>query len=136
MGRSDDTTETLRRAPLKSAGGGGTVGGMETRVKALEDDVKRILQDTAEIKGLLRAAPSAADFGELRGRVNALPSASDFGDLKGRVNALPTAADFADLKGRVDALPTTARIASIMTIVGAAMTVALKWSELAALFAR
>jgi hypothetical protein len=47
---------------------------MEKRVKALEDDMKRVLQDTAEIKCMLRAAPSAIEFGELKGRVNSLPT--------------------------------------------------------------
>ncbi|MBY5750775.1 hypothetical protein [Rhizobium leguminosarum] len=47
---------------------------MEARVKSLEDDMKKLLQDTAEIKGMLRAAPSAVDFGELKGRVNSLPT--------------------------------------------------------------
>jgi hypothetical protein len=59
---------------LHSGGGGGTFDGMEARVKALEDDMKKILQDTAEIKGMLRSAPSAIEFGELKGRVNSLPT--------------------------------------------------------------
>ncbi|MCW0014872.1 hypothetical protein [Rhizobium sp. BT-226] len=62
------------KRPLHSGGGGGTFEGMEARVKALEDDMKKILQDTAEIKGMLRAAPSAVEFGELKGRVNSLPT--------------------------------------------------------------
>ncbi len=61
---------------LKSGGGGGTFDGMETRVKSLEEDMKKLLQDTAEIKGMLRAAPSAIEFGELKGRVNSLPTTS------------------------------------------------------------
>lgn len=61
-------------AALKEGDGGGTFNAMEQRVKALEDDMKRILQDTAEIKGMLRAAPSAIEFGELKGRVNSLPT--------------------------------------------------------------
>lgn len=59
---------------LKGGDGGGTFDAMEQRVKVLEDDMKRILQDTAEIKGMLRAAPSAIEFGELKGRVNSLPT--------------------------------------------------------------
>ncbi len=59
---------------LKDSDGGGTFDAMEQRVKALEDDMKRVLQDTAEIKGMLRAAPSAIEFGELKGRVNSLPT--------------------------------------------------------------
>ncbi|MBB3944678.1 hypothetical protein GGQ73_000603 [Rhizobium skierniewicense] len=59
---------------LKSGGGGGTFDGMEPRVRALEDDMKRLLQDTAEIKGMLRSAPSAVAFGELKGRVDSLPT--------------------------------------------------------------
>lgn len=61
-------------AALKDSDGGGTFDAMEQRVKALEDDMKRVLQDTAEIKGMLRAAPSAIEFGELKGRVNSLPT--------------------------------------------------------------
>lgn len=67
-----------RRVPmataLKDRDGGGTFDAMEQRVKAVEDDMKRVLQDTAEIKGMLRAAPSAIEFGELKGRVNSLPT--------------------------------------------------------------
>ncbi|MFN7091329.1 MAG: hypothetical protein ACK4P4_12315 [Allorhizobium sp.] len=59
---------------MKDSDGGGTFGAMEHRVKALEDDMKRVLQDTAEIKGMLRAAPSAIEFGELKGRVDSLPT--------------------------------------------------------------
>ncbi len=59
---------------LKSGGGGGTFDGMEARVKSLEDDMKKLLQDTAEIKGMLRAAPSAIEFGEMKGRLNSLPT--------------------------------------------------------------
>lgn len=66
---------------LKGGGGSGTFDGMEARVKALEDDMKKILQDTAEIKGMLRAAPSAVDFGELKGRVNSLPTTAKVGTL-------------------------------------------------------
>lgn len=51
-----------------------TNDGMERRLIALEDDMKKLLQDTAEIKGMLRAAPSAVEFGELKGRVNSLPT--------------------------------------------------------------
>lgn len=61
-------------AALKEGEVGGTFNAMEQRVKALEDDMKRVLQDTAEIKGMLRAAPSAIEFGELKGRVNSLPT--------------------------------------------------------------
>ncbi|MGV2128100.1 hypothetical protein ACQZ4Q_01395 [Agrobacterium vitis] len=68
---------------LKSGDGGGTFDGMEARVKALEDDMKKILQDTAEIKGLLRGAPTAVDFGELKGRVNSLPTTPTIAGLFG-----------------------------------------------------
>ncbi len=47
---------------------------MEWKLGALEDDMKRVLQNTAEIKGMLRAAPSAIEFSELKGRVNSLPT--------------------------------------------------------------
>lgn len=59
---------------LQQSNWSGTIDAMEQRVKALEDDMKRVLQDTAEIKGMLRAAPSAIEFGELKGRVNSLPT--------------------------------------------------------------
>ncbi|THV21444.1 hypothetical protein [Peteryoungia ipomoeae] len=69
-----------RRVPspdaLKDSDGNGTFDAMEQRVNALEDDMKRLLQDTAEIKGMLRAAPTAIEFGELKGRVNSLPTMS------------------------------------------------------------
>lgn len=66
---------------LKGGDGGGTFDGMEARVKSLEDDMKKILQDTAEIKGMLRAAPSAVEFGELKGRVNSLPTMAKAGTM-------------------------------------------------------
>lgn len=69
---SKQQIEELRT--LKSGGGGGTFDDMEARVKSLEDDMKKILQHTAEIKGMLRSAPSAIEFGELKGRVNSLPT--------------------------------------------------------------
>jgi hypothetical protein len=50
-------------AALKEGDGGGTFDAMEQRVKVLD-----------EIKGMLRAAPSAIEFGELKGRVNSLPT--------------------------------------------------------------
>ncbi|MGC4389586.1 hypothetical protein [Rhizobiales bacterium] len=66
---------------LKSGGGGGTFDGMETRVKSLEDDMKEIkgdlktlLKDVAEMKGMLRSMPSAESFGHLKGRVDSLPT--------------------------------------------------------------
>lgn len=73
---------------LKSGGGGGTFDGMEARVKSLEDDMKKILQDTAEIKGMLRSAPSAVEFGELKGRVNCLPTMAKAGTMLGIATAL------------------------------------------------
>lgn len=59
---------------MKDSDGRGTFEAMEKRFKALEDDMKRVLQDTAEIKDMLRAASSAIEFGELKGRVNSLPT--------------------------------------------------------------
>jgi len=73
MGSVVDITDARRRG-LNSGDGGGTFDDMDRRIKVLEDDMKKILQDTAEIKGMLRAAPSAIEFGELKGRVNALPT--------------------------------------------------------------
>ena len=76
--------------PLKSGNGGGTFDPMETRVKSLEDDMKKLLQDTAEIKGMLRAAPSAIEFGELKGRVNALPTTAKVASIMAIVGVLVT----------------------------------------------
>jgi hypothetical protein len=64
------------RSPYSGDGEPPGSGMLEARVKTLEDKVDRLLQDTAEIKGLLRASPSAAEFGELKGRVNSLPTTS------------------------------------------------------------
>lgn len=66
---------------LSSGGGGGTFNGMEQRVKSLEDDMKKLLQDTAEIKGMLKSAPSSVEFGELKGRVNSLPTTAKLGTI-------------------------------------------------------
>ncbi|MGV1801541.1 hypothetical protein ACQZ6A_06670 [Agrobacterium vitis] len=71
------------RTNLKSGDGGGMFDGMEARVKAPVDDMKKILQDTAEIKGMLRSAPSAVDFGELKGRVNLLPTTAKVATIVG-----------------------------------------------------
>lgn len=87
MGDVVDISGVRQAPPLKSGGGGGTVDLMETRVKVLEDDVKKILQDTAEIKGMLRSAPSAVDFGELKGRVSSLPTFSKMAVLGGFITA-------------------------------------------------
>lgn len=84
----DRSEMALKRLP--SGGGGGTFDSMEARVKTLEDDMKKILQDTAEIKGMLRAAPSAVDFGELKGRVNALPTTAKVASIVGIVGVLIT----------------------------------------------
>lgn len=75
---------------LNQGGGSGTFDGMEARVKALEDDMKKILQDTAEIKGMLRAAPSAVDFGELKGRVGSLPTTAKVATIVGIAAGLVT----------------------------------------------
>lgn len=99
---SDPNLPDQVKEALKSGGGGGTFDGMEARVKSLEDDMKKLLQDTAEIKGMLRAAPSAIEFGELKGRVNALP--------------------------------TTAKVAGIVSMVGVLVTLALRWTEILAIF--
>jgi hypothetical protein len=82
----------LPPARLPSDGGDGTFDGMEARVKALEDDMKKILQDTAEIKGMLRTAPSAVDFGELKGRVNALPTTAKVASIVAIVGVIVTIA--------------------------------------------
>lgn len=76
---------------MKSGHGGGTFD-MEARVKTLEDDMKKLLQDTAEIKGMLRAAPSAIDFGELNGRVNVLPTTAKVAGIFGMAGVLITLA--------------------------------------------
>lgn len=75
---------------LSSGGGGGTFDGMEARVKSLEDDMKKILQDTAEIKGMLRAAPSAIEFGEMKGRLNSLPTTAKVATIVGIAAGLMT----------------------------------------------
>lgn len=80
---------------LSSGGGGGTFDGMETRVKALEDDIKEIkrdlralLIDSAEIKGTLKSMPSAATMGELKGRVDTLPTMAKIGSAVGLATAV------------------------------------------------
>lgn len=86
MQRSRNSSAKLGGLP--SGDGSGTFSGMEARVKSLEDDMKKLLQDTAEIKGMLRAAPTAIDFGELKGRVNALPTTSKIASIMGIVGAI------------------------------------------------
>lgn len=98
---------------------------IERRVTTLESDMKKVLQDTAEIKGLLRGMPTSADFKDLKAML-----AADIGELKGRVAGLPSAVDFGELRGRVNALPTTAKIASIVSIIGAVVAIVLRWPEI------
>lgn len=100
---------------------------LERRVTTLESDMKKLLQDTAEIKGLLRAMPTSSDFKDLKAML-----AADIGELKGRVSGLPSAVEFGELKGRVNALPTTAKIASIVSIIGAMVAIILRWQEIVA----
>lgn len=54
--------------------------------------MKKLLLDTAEIKGMLRAAPSAIEFGELKGRVNALPTTAKVAGIMSIVGVLVTLA--------------------------------------------
>jgi hypothetical protein len=88
----DISTANNRRDILRAGSGGGTFEIMEARVKSLEGDMKTLLQDTAEIKGMLRAAPSAVDFGELKGRVNALPTTAKVASIVGIVGVAMTIA--------------------------------------------
>lgn len=70
---------------------------MEPRVSALENDMKEIrsdiktlLIDIAEIKGMMRAAPTAKDFGELKGRVESLPTSARVASIVAIATALIT----------------------------------------------
>lgn len=73
---------------LNDGSGGGTFDPMEERVKSLEADMKKVLQDTAEIKGMLRSAPSAIEFGEIKGRLNSLPTTAKTASLLGIATAI------------------------------------------------
>lgn len=77
-------------ATLKGGGGDGTFGDMEQRVTALEKGFDRIerkidglVTDVAEMKGQLKAAPTAIAFGELKGRVDSLPTTARAATLLG-----------------------------------------------------
>jgi len=102
------------------------MGDLERRVTTLEADIKTLLQDTAEIKGLLRAMPTSADVKDLK---------AEIGELKGRVAGLPSAVEFGELKGRVNSLPTTAKIASIASVAGAIIGIVVKWQDILAFVA-
>lgn len=104
---NDKLGESAPKAPLKGGGGGGTYDGMEPRVAALEQA-----------------------FGRVDAKLDIL--ISDIAYLKGRAEGLPTAVSFGELKGRVDSLPTLGKIATIVALVGGAMTVIIKWSEMVA----
>lgn len=99
---------------LKSGDGGGTFDDMEARVKILEAGMARI---EPKLDALI------ASVAEMKGQLNAMPSAATFGDLKGAVGKL---------EGRVEGLPSLGKIAAIVTLVGAAMTIIIKWSALVA----
>ncbi len=84
---------------LSSGSGGGTFDGMEARVKRLEDDMseirkdlKTLLIDSAEMKGMLKGMPSAQSFGELKGRVDSLPTTAKVATLLGILGVLVTIA--------------------------------------------
>ena len=106
-----------RRQTLHRGGGGGTFGGMEQRVKTLEDKFDRM---EVKIDAIL------TDLSFIKGQLSGMPSATTFGDISGRLGKL---------EGRVDSLPTTAKAAALLGIAIAAMTFILKFHEIMA-FAR
>jgi hypothetical protein len=82
---------------LKSGGGDGTFDDMEPRVAALEKGFERIerkidglVTDVAEMKGQLKAMPTAISFGELKGRVDSLPTTAKISALFGIAVAVIT----------------------------------------------
>jgi hypothetical protein len=48
--RADDALEGTSGAPLKTAGGGGTSGGMEARLAKIEADVEHVKNDVAKLQ--------------------------------------------------------------------------------------
>lgn len=92
--------------PLKGGGGDGTFDGMEARVKSLEDDMKKLLQDTAEIKGMLRAGASKSDVESAKsGLVDRISS------IEGQTKHMLTFWQF-------------------LIVVGGLLTIILRWPEL------
>lgn len=67
------------RSPLPGGGDGGNDGGMEARVKRLEDDLKEIKGD---LKTLLR------DAAEMKGRLSGMPSTCQIVGIVGAMLAL------------------------------------------------
>ncbi|MBZ9760339.1 hypothetical protein LB553_05545 [Mesorhizobium sp. CA8] len=102
---SDHPRWTESRRDLKHGGGDGTSGGMEARVKSLEDKFEKI--DT-KLTGI----------------------ATDLAYLKGKSEGAPSAKDFGELKGRVEALPTTSKLATVIGIVGAIVAIVTKWADI------
>lgn len=92
---------------LKSGGGDGTSGGMEARVKALEDKFEKI---DAKLDGLVK----------------------DVSYMKGKFESAPTASAFGELKGRVDSLPTTAKLGTMLGLAVAAIAILNNWSAIKA----
>jgi hypothetical protein len=109
-----EAQQRLTSESLKSGGPGGTSGGMEARVKSLEDGQKRVEEKLDKL---------VTQSSEIKGQLSAMPSAATFGDIKGSLGKL---------EGRVDALPTTAKAATFFAIAVAIITIVTKWSELKA----
>lgn len=91
------TVGTPTSQSLKSGGGGGTFDGMEACVKTLEDDMKEIRKDlrtlvidSAEIRGMLKSMPSPSVIGELNGRVDSLPTVPKIAAMLGIAVAVMT----------------------------------------------
>ncbi|WP_052409815.1 hypothetical protein [Paraburkholderia oxyphila] len=83
----------IHPAGIDSAGGGGDDGGMESRVKALEDANLETRDRLARIETRFDTLATKADLSDLRGAVRA-----DLSDLRGTVGE-----NLSDLRGAVNA---------------------------------
>lgn len=98
---------------MKGGGGDGTFDDMEARVKALEDDMKEIKSD---LKKLL------IDTAEVKGRLSAVAMKSDIEAIKGDI--LPKVTDLSgQMKG-------TLGFWQFLLVVGGVLAIILRWPEL------
>lgn len=103
--------------PLQTGGGGGTFGGMEARVTALENQFEKMDGKLDKILGELSATRADVSF------------------VKGRIETAPSSRDFGELKGRVDSLPTMAKIAALLSMATTVIVILNNWSTIRAWFA-
>ena len=114
------------KVPLNRGGGGGTSGGMEARIAALEAGVKDVSSKLDKLTDALQQ--NALSLAEIKGRLAESPKAAEISKL---------AAEIAELRGKIDGLPTFKNL-GILTVAIAALAAVMpkigKWVDRAVPF--